>query len=174
MQTFLPFPLDFEASARCLDNRRLGKQRVECLQILQTIKKIQNTTPDKRKTIPWANHPAIKMWEHYAFDLQCYAAAICVEWTNRGFKDTVRDKVRNIVFTGVYYAPYWLAEIALARSHQSNLLRKAHEDIKKAKSITQLKLATYNLHRYEQAFLQDPNNNGALPPLDLPYVWPCQ
>jgi hypothetical protein len=31
VNTFLPFP-SFEASARCLDNKRLGKQRVEAYQ----------------------------------------------------------------------------------------------------------------------------------------------
>lgn len=36
MQTFLPYP-NFAASARVLDNRRLGKQRVECVQILKAI-----------------------------------------------------------------------------------------------------------------------------------------
>ena len=36
MQTFLPFP-DFHESAACLDMRRLGKQRVEAMQILRTI-----------------------------------------------------------------------------------------------------------------------------------------
>ena len=34
MQTFLPYP-DFIASARVLDSKRLGKQRVEALQVLR-------------------------------------------------------------------------------------------------------------------------------------------
>jgi len=34
MQTFLPYP-DFERSARALDLKRLGKQRVECIQVLR-------------------------------------------------------------------------------------------------------------------------------------------
>lgn len=38
MQTFLPYP-DFAQSAACLDNKRLGKQRVECLQILRALSK---------------------------------------------------------------------------------------------------------------------------------------
>ena len=38
MQTFLPFP-DFVASARSLDRLRLGKQRVETLQILNALDK---------------------------------------------------------------------------------------------------------------------------------------
>ena len=36
MQTFLPYP-SFDASAKVLDYRRLGKQRVEAYQILNTI-----------------------------------------------------------------------------------------------------------------------------------------
>jgi Pyrimidine dimer DNA glycosylase len=36
MQTFLPYP-DFVACARVLDSRRLGKQRVEALQILRAL-----------------------------------------------------------------------------------------------------------------------------------------
>ena len=36
MQTFLPYP-DFRQSAACLDYRRLGKQRVEGVQILKAI-----------------------------------------------------------------------------------------------------------------------------------------
>ena len=36
VQTFLPDP-DFVATARLLDGRRLGKQRVEALQILRAL-----------------------------------------------------------------------------------------------------------------------------------------
>ena len=36
MQTFLPFQ-DFAASAKVLDMKRLGKQRVETLQVLKAI-----------------------------------------------------------------------------------------------------------------------------------------
>ena len=36
MQTFLPDP-DFARSARCLDRLRLGKQRVEVLQLLRAL-----------------------------------------------------------------------------------------------------------------------------------------
>ena len=48
MQTFLPFP-DFQQSAAVLDHVRLGKQRVEALQILRAL------------VIPeygWQSHPA--------------------------------------------------------------------------------------------------------------------
>ena len=36
MQTFLPYA-DLRDSVVCLDNKRLGKQRVECLQILNVL-----------------------------------------------------------------------------------------------------------------------------------------
>ena len=41
MQTFLPYS-DFIKSAKCLDYRRLGKQRVEAWQIYNTLKKGEN------------------------------------------------------------------------------------------------------------------------------------
>lgn len=40
MQTFLPYP-DFKMSAECLDNKRLGKQRSECLIVLRSICKFE-------------------------------------------------------------------------------------------------------------------------------------
>src|SRR3954467_10297198 len=52
MQTFLPVA-DFADSARLLDSPRLGKQRVEALQILRAIE-----LPD----YGWVNHPAVLMW----------------------------------------------------------------------------------------------------------------
>ena len=52
MQTFLPVA-DFAESARLLDSPRLGKQRVETLQILRALE-----LPD----YGWANHPAVLMW----------------------------------------------------------------------------------------------------------------
>ena len=52
MQTFLPYP-DLRDSVACLDSKRLGKQRVECLQILNVL--------EGRRT-GWQNHPAVKMW----------------------------------------------------------------------------------------------------------------
>ena len=50
MQTFLPYA-GFDRTARALDPRRLGKQRVEALQML------------RRQLVPnygWRHHPAVK------------------------------------------------------------------------------------------------------------------
>ena len=57
MQTFLPYQ-SFKESAKSLDYRRLGKQRVEVLQLLNSIKKLKNKEPVKG----WKNHPARKIW----------------------------------------------------------------------------------------------------------------
>ena len=81
MQTFLPYE-DFAQAAKCLDSKRLGKQRVEALQILNALLK-----PDAKG---WKNHPAVKMWRGNERTLIEYGVAICDEWTRRGHRDTVR------------------------------------------------------------------------------------
>ena len=62
MQTFLPYE-SFKQSARVLDWRRLGKQRVEGMQIINAIegKPRQDSKPYKG----WLNHPATVMWRPY-------------------------------------------------------------------------------------------------------------
>lgn len=111
MQTFLPYP-SFTASAKALDNRRLGKQRVECLQILKAL-----TDPD----YGWKNHPAVKMWKGCEGSLVLYAQIVCMEWRRRGYKDTCLGKVSQ--FVRPHGSLDWITP-ALCRSHQSNLLRK--------------------------------------------------
>ena len=64
MQTFLPYK-GFRQSAQALDYKRLGKQRVEALQI-------HNIVSGKRTTGGWVNHPAVKMWQGYANALAVY------------------------------------------------------------------------------------------------------
>lgn len=122
MQTFLPFP-DYDKSARVLDDRRLGKQRVECLQILKAL------------TIPsygWQNHPAVKMWRGWEIQLRCYAGCILDEWIiERGCSDTVEEQILDIsknfpAITSFKIYPDWLTE-EFCRAHQSNLVRKDPE-----------------------------------------------
>lgn len=147
MQTFLPYP-SFHKSANCLDNRRLGKQRVECLQILNTLflgtisnrcshchkiyKRGLMSCPhcdyngfDIIKT-PWYNHPAVQMWKGYEWALFDYTADMCCEWQERGFKDSVRTKIKGIMIKFPYAqnTPPWLGNEKFHASHRSNLLRK--------------------------------------------------
>src|SRR4051794_41209383 len=74
MQTFLPVA-DFTDSARLLDSPRLGKQRVETLQILRAIE-----LPD----YGWANHPAVLMWRGRTPALVAYGLAMASVWRGRG------------------------------------------------------------------------------------------
>ncbi|MEU4806205.1 MSMEG_6728 family protein [Actinosynnema sp. NPDC023587] len=150
MQTFLPHA-DFAATARTLDNRRLGKQRVEAIQVLRGL------------IVPgygWRHHPAVGMWAGYEEALVRYGLEICGAWCALGHADTCAVTLRADL-TGALgeievrgqaelgragELPPWLGDEELHRSHQSALVRKdpAH---------------------YRPEFPD-------VPP-DLPYVWPA-
>ena len=123
MQTFLPSP-SFARSAAVLDDRRLGKQRVEVLQILRAL---------HLEGYGWAHHPAVLMWRGHTRALVAYGLAVVLEWTARGFGDTTRGNI--VEFTRPRPAvpaarlpagelPPWLGRRALHRSHQAALVRK--------------------------------------------------
>lgn len=115
VNTFLPYP-DFVKSAKALDNKRLGKQRVEAWQILSAL---------RGQTKGWVNHPATKMWRGHEKLLCEYGIAICDEWISRGYKDTMRERFIAIHSTFPdCEIPIWLGNDDFHRSHQSNLKRK--------------------------------------------------
>jgi Pyrimidine dimer DNA glycosylase len=113
MQTFLPYP-SFHEIARVLDVKRLGKQRVEGLQILNII-----TTPDY--VGGWMNHPTVKMWRGFPSALQLYVNVMIAEWERRGYRNTMR--YYELDEAAIVY-PWWLGDDRLHASHKSNLLRK--------------------------------------------------
>lgn len=127
MQTFLPFA-DFARTASVLDRQRLGKQRVETLQIMKALTGAASG---------WANHPAVRMWRGFDCALVRYHEAICDEWTGRGYADTCLDKLLDIHDVACVghcqslqdhpvdlFGPSWLDDPDFHRSHRSNLLRK--------------------------------------------------
>ena len=128
MQTFLPYP-DFAATARVLDQRRLGKQRVETIQVLRGL-----TRPGHG----WRHHPAVKMWAGYEEALVRYGLEICREWCATGRADTcAATLVADLrAACGLSAArtqdelaaagdlPPWLGDEALHESHRAALLRK--------------------------------------------------
>lgn len=151
MQTFLPYP-DFEASARTLDVRRLGKQRVEALQILNAL------------TVPghgWRRHPAVLMWQGYEEALVRYCLDVCRVWCELGYRDTCAVKVTDALhdrlgidgvrsqreLAAAQALPPWLGDEDFHLSHRSSLVRKDPE-------------------HYEPIF-------GDVP-TDLEYVWPVR
>lgn len=148
MQTFLPYP-DFEATAAVLDDRRLGKQRVEALQILRAL---------TREVYGWKRHPAVLMWAGYEEALGVYGREMCKEWVRRGRPDTVAAtiaadldaaglslRVDQAQLAAIQGLPPWLGDERLHSSHRSALVRKDPD-------------------RYRPLFPEaDP---------DLPYFWP--
>ena len=88
MQTFLPYS-SFIKSVRCLDRQRLGKQRVEALQILNAL---------NGKSKGWTNHPATKMWRGYEEALCLYKDLCIQEWMERGYKNTMFCKKRDALY----------------------------------------------------------------------------
>jgi hypothetical protein len=144
MQTFLPFP-DFEESAFHIDPRRLGKQRVENLQIMKAL-----VTGGKGS---WVNHPATKMWRGHEFSLLMYQKAVCDEWVhNLNFSDNCLTRTAHLYFSHADLSPLsdhsdppWLGDKAFHLAHQSNLVRKDPE-------------------YYRKYFPDVPDN--------LPYIWP--
>jgi len=110
MQTFLPYR-SFTQSMRCLDYRRLGKQRVEARQILNTLSGTSRG---------WRNHPAVLMWKGYEPSLRLYLRCAILEWKRRGYINNMKLPRRDLCSQ---HKPPWLTN-ALIRSHRSNLLRK--------------------------------------------------
>lgn len=118
IQTFLPYK-SFESSARVLDRQRLGKQRVEALQIMKALVLGSG----------WVNHPATKMWRGHLDHLLAYQTAICNEWTRRGYNDSCLEKTINLFNSSlesriVTDPPPWLGLKKFHSTHRGNLLRK--------------------------------------------------
>ncbi|TFV62026.1 hypothetical protein E4P41_08465 [Geodermatophilus sp. DF01-2] len=149
MQTFLPVA-DFEESARFLDAPRLGKQRVETLQVLRALE-----LPD----YGWASHPVVRMWRGRTPALVAYGLAMVRVWRKRGFADSTHTLIAEFApdVVGVPQEelaragmlPSWVGDEALHLSHRSNLLAKEPD---------------FYRPRFAPVFGTEPE--------DLPYVWP--
>jgi hypothetical protein len=101
-------------TAKLLDYRRLGKQRVEAWQIYRVVTGVKDG---------WRNHPACQMWMGYADALAVYFNAMVDEWVARGYKNTMKklDVSDTVVF------PAWFGWEPLVASHMASLNRKAPE-----------------------------------------------
>jgi hypothetical protein len=115
MQTFLPYA-DFKKSAQCLDNRRLGKQRIEAHQIWTIVS-------GGRTTGGWVHHPAVLMWQGFPNALAHYYNEVLVEWVSRGFVNNMLPLTEGRLMRP-HPMPIWFGDQAFHDSHRSNLLRK--------------------------------------------------
>ena len=119
MQTFLPYS-EFDKSAQILDYKRLGKQRLEAMQLVNSIKKLEGN-PDVK--VGWHNHPARRMWTGFTDALKLYHNIMIDEWTRRGYNNTMEyyPLPQNILY------PTWLGDNRVHSSHRANLLRKDYK-----------------------------------------------
>lgn len=127
MQTFLPYP-SFLASAHVLDRQRLGKQRVETLQILRALE-----LPD----YGWQNHPVVRMWRGRTPALVRYGLDCVRAWTGRGHGDSTAEQIAEFApwvaelsqddLQREALLPAWLGDERLHRSHRSQLIAKDPE-----------------------------------------------
>jgi hypothetical protein len=123
MQTFLPYD-NPALIAACLDNKRLGKQRVEAIQIARILLDLQQGRG-------WIHHPAVLMWRgSEPWLIKVYLKSVIKEWKTRGFNNDKCDKhyenLCNVIGHRWALFPMWIDE-KLIRSHQSNLIRKNPE-----------------------------------------------
>jgi len=139
MQTFLPYA-DFKKSAECLDYRRLGKQRVEAMQIINLLEK--HDAGEDISKLPWGNHPAVKMWIGCTYSLKMYYNYILKEWIDRGYKNNMEyyTDIKGLENYKSYDGkrqfpkhiqavelPNWFGRKDFHDAHKSNLLRKDKE-----------------------------------------------
>jgi hypothetical protein len=144
VQTFLTSK-NFAENAKILDVKRLGKQRVEAIQIANAL---------LGRTKGWKNHPAVQQWKGYEKCLvKKYLKSVIDEWEARGYKGPKCKEhfeiLSEIVEPLSDETPWWLEEPfaqKLFTSHKSNLLRK-------------------NAEFYSQFFNEDPH---------LEYWWPSR
>lgn len=113
VNTFVPFS-DMRESIRVLDNKRLGKQRVEAFQILKAL---------AGKTKGWVHHPATQMWRGYEDCLRHYLNLCIEEWTARGFENNMLKHRVPVLFD----YPWWWGKKRMHLSHRLNLLDKSPE-----------------------------------------------
>lgn len=131
---------DIYKTAELLDNKRLGKQRVEAKQIIDILENYDNTRTFAKG---WSNHPATKSWIGFTNHLKVYYNIICREWIKRGFTQnmslySIDESLFNIIpttFDGIsinfdktlinqYSFPVWFSFYPFYMSHQAALCRK--------------------------------------------------
>lgn len=169
MQTFAPFSASFEDSLRCLDDVRLGKQRVEAYQILRSVLGIETANAG------WANHPARLAWVSNTAAIADYTVTACFLYVARGNKDTIMDKAVEVYRDVTGTSPPLERD---TRYNSTRLYRNyeptmpwwwGNED--------------YHFRHRVALYVKDPNHYGSLidvtswpkhPPEVYQYLWPCE
>jgi hypothetical protein len=122
IQTFMPSQ-DYTTTASQLDNKRLGKQRVEAYQIIRAL------TGESKG---WIHHPATKMWQGYEYELALYGLTVSIEFYERGFNgfnmvEKFNDYLIKFNKRNTEASPWFVNDELFRFTHKSNLLRKDPE-----------------------------------------------
>jgi hypothetical protein len=133
VNTFIPYS-NFKKCAKALDNKRLGKQRVEAKQII-------NILTNATQTKGWRNHPVVLMWVGYEKALMYYFNVMVTEWIARGYK----NNMPLYQIEGKIKIPWFVSNKSVNYSHRGNLIRKNAEYY--GKIFTDVP-KSYTLHTY--------------------------
>ena len=146
VNTFLPYA-SLEATARALDFRRLGKQRVEAWQIWNVLRRAEEVHPPsdglgdapwdaKRawaeeaarlwkkatgKRLGWATHPAVVLWVGHRNGLALYYNAMLVGWEVRGGHNRI---LQPLLVPEETTLPAWTRSPALHNAFRWKLITK--------------------------------------------------
>lgn len=146
VNTFLPYP-SLEATARSLDFRRLGKQRVEAWQIWTVLGKAESVLPPPKglgeaswaskrswmedatrcwkelygKRLGWATHPAVILWVGYRDGLAMYYNAMLAGWEARGGRNIT---LKPLPIPEGTVLPPWTRSTVVHNAFRWQLLRK--------------------------------------------------
>lgn len=107
---------DFQLCALFLDDRRLGKQRVEAKQIIDAVIALQ----EGDATAGWRNHPATRSWLNHLDALKLYFNAMVSEWVKRGYK----NNYQLYDLPSTIEQPYWIDCSSVHYSHMAQLVQK--------------------------------------------------
>lgn len=138
MQTFVPSS-DLEIITWSLDKLRLGKQRVESWQILNTLGHLERgdfymvDKNGRRRKRGWLTHPAVLMWKGHEWFLCLYGEAVCKEWIERGCNDNMLNRFelwRSQHPNANKKPPIWWGNELVHASHRSKLLEKNYDHYK--------------------------------------------
>jgi hypothetical protein len=144
----------FTQTAKSLDSKRLGKQRVEAMQILNVILKRvrvdgKHLTHEETKSLlkknsaknwpfevprekvekqivkpGWKNHPCISLWKDYPDVLKLYFNCIVEEWIERKYQNNLE---LEFVDETCLQIPPFLENEEFINSHRRNMMRKNKE-----------------------------------------------
>lgn len=117
---------DYRVTAKLLDRKRLGKQRVEAKQIIDALSSMYILQGNEWISNPnpkgWINHPCSKMWMGYVPSLMVYFNIITQEWVDRGYKNNM--EFYKLDLPRVEIQPPWTYWKEVHYSHMASLMRK--------------------------------------------------